>query len=304
MAFKEYRLLDRIAFGATGGPAFSTEIVTVRSGAESRVQQWAEARHRYDVGLAPRVLSEFEVIKSAFMVCQGRSDGFRYWDRTDYTVAYAESALQALSSGVYVGTAGIGYGVAGYQMRKIYSAGSSVQLRTIRKPVSGTVTVRRGGTPVTAGGGAGQYAVSLTTGIVTFNPDQSKAISSHTVGADHVLTLASAFSPNVAVGGRVYISGVTGTAADVLNGLSHQVTAVAAAVVDIATSTVGLTASGGTAYFYPQPTEAIDFQCEFDVPVRFDVDQFDAVILDRNGGTGELILQLPSVPLVELPENE
>jgi len=64
--------------------------------------------------------------------------------------------------------------------------------------------------------------------------------------------------------------------------------------------TTGLTASGGTAFYYPQSTEALDFSCEFDVPVRFCVDQFDAEIVLKQLGTYELLLEMPSVPLCEI----
>ena len=143
------------------------------------------------------------------------------------------------------------------------------------------------------------YTADALTGLLVFGADQSKAISSHTVGASHVFTLASAFSPNLLVGGRIFVTGVTGTAATVLNDLSHAITNVSSAVITTSTVTTGLTASGGTALFYPQPTEALDFSCEFNVPVRFDVDQFDAVIVDKQKG-GEFLLELPSIPLVEL----
>ena len=299
MAFIETRLLTRISFGVQGGPLFSTDVITVFSGQEQRLQNWLEARHEYELGLAPRVLSEFEEIKAAFMACKGRRDGFLYWDRADYQVALSEGYPVGLHGTEQAGAEGFGYGVPVYQLRKKYTAGAGVYYRDIQKPY-GTITLKRGGVTVAVGAGAGQYALSNTTGKVTFVADQSKSISSHTVGASHVFTLASAFSPNLAVGGRIYVTGITGTAADLLNGLSHAVTNVATAAITVSTNTAGLTASGGTAYFYPQPTETLEFSGEFSVPVRFGVDKFDATILDRNGATGELILELPSIPLIEI----
>jgi uncharacterized protein (TIGR02217 family) len=298
MAFIETRLLPCVAMGAQGGPLFSTDVVTVASGDEQRLQNWVEARHEYEIGLAARILSEFEEIKAAFLACRGRKDGFRFQDRADYLIAQADGFPKPLHGTEEVGTPGLGYGVPAYQLAKKYTAGSVAYYRDIRKPVS--ITLFRAAAPVTAGGGAGQYALSTTTGIITFVADQSRSISAHTVGADHILDLASAFSPNLAIGGRVYITGVAGTAADILNDLSHEVTAVAADIVTIATDTTGLTATGGNAFFYPQPTEALEFSGEFDVPVRFGVDKFDAVILDRRGAQGELILSLPSIPLIEI----
>jgi uncharacterized protein (TIGR02217 family) len=298
MPFLESRPLDRVAFGAQGGPSFSTDIVAVRSGQESRNRNWSQARHRYEVGLVTRPLSQFQAIRDAFMVVGGRADGFRWKDWADYTVSLAEGDPQPLHGTLQVGTAGAGYGVPSYQLRKLYTSGAGSFLRDIRKPVAGTLTLRRGGTPVTAGGLAGQYSIDNTTGVVTIQPDTVRSISSHTVGAQHVFTFGTAFSPNFVVGGRVYVTNVSGTAASVLNNLSHEIVSVSGAVVTVATSTTGLTAGSGNGYYYPQPTEALDFSCEFDVPVRFDIDQFDAVIVDRTAA--ELLLQLPSIPLVEL----
>ena len=304
MAFLEARPLDCAAMGATGGPQFSTSIVSVRSGAESRNQNWTQARHRNDIGQVARPLSEFEAIRDAFMVVGGKATGFRFKDWTDYTVTTSEGYPQPLHGTTQVGTAGSGYGTPSYQLRKLYTFASTSTARDIRKPVAGTLILLRAAVAVTAGISPGNYAINTATGIVTFVADQSRVVSSHAVGASHQFTLASAFSPNLAIGGRIYVTGVTGTAADILNNLSHEVTGVSAGVITTNTATTGLTATGGTAYFYPQPTEALRFSCEFDVPVRFDIDYFDAVVVDREGAGGELLLELPSVPLVELKIND
>lgn len=300
MAFHETRLLDCVAFGWVGGPTWLTEVVSARSGYESRNGAWAQSRHSYEIGLTARPLSQFTAIKAAYMVCGGRRDGFRWRDASDYEVDYADGDPQPIDSlGDPVGTAGAGYGTPTYQLAKKYSFASVSHYRDISKP-SGTVVIRRNGSPAAAGASPGNYALSTTTGIVTFVADQNRGISSHTPGADHQFVVASAFSPNFIVGGRVYITGVTGTAADVLNNLSHEITAVSGTTLTIATATTGLTASGGTAYLYPQPADSLDFACEFDVPVRFDTDEFRPVIVDRNGAAGELLIELPSVPLLEI----
>ena len=86
MAFLEARPLDCAKMGAVGGPQFSTSIVSVRSGAESRNRNWTEVRHRYEIGQVARPLSEFTAIRDAFMIVGGKADGFRFKDWTDYTV--------------------------------------------------------------------------------------------------------------------------------------------------------------------------------------------------------------------------
>ncbi len=299
MAFLEVRLSPLISYGARGGPGFNTDVVAVRSGYESRNANWSQTRHTYEIGLTVRKKSQFDLIRNHFMAVRGRLDGFRYKDWGDYQITTANGTLIGLHGTTQVGTAGVGYGTPTAQLAKLYATGANSYLRDIRKPVAGTLILYRGGSPITVGAGAGQYAIDTTTGIVTIVEDQSRGITSHTVGATHVFTLSTAFSPNLAVGGRIYVTTVTGTAATRLNGLSHTITNVAGAVITTSTVTTGLTATGGSAFYYPQPTEAYTFSCEFDVPVRFDVDQFDAVIVTKQFA-GELFLELPSVPLVEI----
>ena len=300
MAFIEARPLDCAKMGAQGGPQFSTSIVSVRSGAESRNKNWTEARHKYEIGQVARPLSEFTAIRDAFMIVGGRATGFRFKDWTDYTVTTAQGQPQPLHGTTHVGSSGYGYGTPSYQLKKLYAFASNYHTRNIRKPVAGTLVLLRAASPVTAGLAAGNYAIDTATGIITFVADQNRVISSHVIGAAHQFHLASAFSPNLVAAGRIFVTGVTGTAATVLNDLSHAVTVASSGTITTSTDTTGLTASGGTAYYYPQPTEVLAFSCEFDVPVRFDIDYFDAVVVDRQGSGGELLLELPSVPLVEI----
>ena len=297
MAFNETASLpDCIALGAVGGPMFATDVVVVRAGHESRNANWSQSRRRYDIQTGVKYKADFQAVADVFHAVGGRLDGFRFKDWADFEVTISNGALMASVSSVLSGTAGTGYGYPTLQLVKKYTAGSSTHNREIRKPV--TVTLYRNGTPVTVGGGAGQATVDLTTGLVTFTADQSKSISSHLPSASHVFTLASAFSPNMVAGGRIYVTGVAGTAATLLNGLSHLITNVASAVITTSTVTTGLTASGGTAFYLPQPADLLTWEGEFDVPVRFDSDELQAVIQDKTG-SGELLMTAP-INLIEL----
>lgn len=302
--FHEQRFLDCVKFGASGGPTFNTSVVAVLSGGESRNGNWSIARHRWEIGMSARIQSEFMAIKTTYMLCYGRLIGFRWKDWTDYQATNAQGFLRGLLAGQAVGSQGFGYGLPVYQIHKQYTLASLATYRRILKLVSGTVTVRRNGSPVTLGIGAGNIAVDLNTGQVTFVADQSRGISAHTPAAAHIFTVSSDFSPNFVTGGRIYVTGVTGTAADLLNGKSHAITNVSGSVITTSTNTSGLTASGGTAFYYPQPTDALSASFEFDIPVRFDTDEFNGVVLDRNGAGGELIIELPSIALVELKDGE
>ena len=302
MAFHESRFLDCVKFGASGGPTFNTSVVAVLSGRESRNGNWSVTRHRFEIGMSARVQSEFEAIKTAYLVCLGKLYGFRWKDRSDYIATATQGALQGLVDSDPAGSFGYGHGLPTYQLHKQYLTGALAYYRRILKPVSGTVVVKRNGSTVTVGGSPGNIGISTTAGTVTFIPDQVRSITSHTIGSGHVFTLASAFSPNLAIGGRIFVQSVIGTAADILNDQSHEITNVSAGVITTNTNTAGLTASGGAAYYMPQPTDTLTAAFEFDIPVRFDTDEFHGVILDRNGAGGELIIELPSVQLVELKD--
>lgn len=298
MAHHAQRLLACIdmGFGWQGGPSFLTGLVATRGGFESRNRYWQVARFKYEIGLVARVVSEFAAIKSAFMVCGGRADTFLFRDSTDYEAGVSNGALRGVLDDAYVSTA-VGYGIPVYQFTKGYTFASTTYYRPIMVP---TGTVYRGGSPVTVGASPGNIAIAG--GEATFVADQSRGISSHTVGASHIFTLGSAFSPNLAMGGRIYVTGVTGTAADLLNDKSHAITNVSSAVITTSTNTTGLTATGGTAYYYPQPTESLTWAGTFDLKVRFDTDEIMPTVINRNGRNGELLIELPSVPLVEVRE--
>lgn len=290
---------DCIALGAKRKRITSTQIVTLASGLEITNRNWSQKLRQYDIGSAVRTTADYDIILRWFEALDGPADGFRFKDWSDFQATSAVGLLQPVLSGVRVGTAGGGFGVATYQLVKRYAVGSKSSDRDIRKPVSGTTAVRRNAGAVTVGAGAGQIAIDTTTGLITFAADQTRSVSSHTVGASHVFTLASAFSPNLAIGGRLWVTGVTGTAASLLNSTPLQITNVAAAVVTVAVNTTGLTATGGTASFFPQPNEPLDWAGDFDVPVRFASDELDDIIIERSG-TDSFFLDASSILLREI----
>ena len=303
MAFIETPSFPAIlARGLTCGPAFSTRVIVARSGREQRNANWSRIRWRADAASAVRTGADFAALEEFFYAMAGRLHGFRVRDPGDYTHDAAGGApilIPLDASYDATGSAGYGYGVPVYQLAKQYAAGSLAHNRWIEKPAASGVALTRAAVAVTLGASAGNAAIASTTGRVTFVADQSKSISTHTPGADHVLGLASAFSPQPSVGDRVYVSGCAGADAATLNNLSHEITGVSSANVTIATATTGLTITGGTAYLYPQPDEALAWTGTFDVPCRFDIDQLDRQMITRQV-SGEYLMQALSIPLVEI----
>ena len=152
MAFVEApRFPDTIAYGAVGGPEWSTDIIMSQGGHEQRNRNWAHARAKYQVGQVNRSRSETQDLIAFFRaVAFGRFNAFRFKDYTDYTFTNVP-----LGTGNAVATQ--------FQLLKRYTLGAYSLDRPLYKPVSGTVTCALNGTP-TAG-----FTVSLTTGMVTFS---------------------------------------------------------------------------------------------------------------------------------------
>lgn len=290
MAFLETpKFPDRIAYSTAGGPEFSTDVIQIASGAELRNANWSNALMRYDVAHTAKTQSELDELMAFFRNRRGKAEGFRFKDFTDYSVTASTGILDS----------GVGDGLPTYQLNKRYTTGAETQDRKIVKPVS--ATVYRGGVEVTVGAAAGNIALDTTTGIVTFVSDNTKAITAITPGATTIITITAA-QAELIQGDKVYISGVGGTIGAALNGLTHTITSKTNPTdltFTIATNTTGLVwTSGGSCYAYPQASETLTWAGTFDVPVRFDVDAFNASII--SGPDANRIYSLDALPLVEL----
>jgi uncharacterized protein (TIGR02217 family) len=148
--FHEVRFPDNIAYGATGGPEFATTVVATGAGHEKRNVNWSEARGRWDVASGLKTQAQLDELIAFFRARKGKAYGFRFKDWTDYK-----------ATGQLIGT-GDG-AIKTFQLVKHYPSGSVVEVRTITKPVSGTVHIYKDGVEQLSG-----WSVDVTTGIVTF----------------------------------------------------------------------------------------------------------------------------------------
>lgn len=276
-----------VSFGALSKPRYKTNSIPLASGYKSRNIEWAQGLHSFDFSHNALTPPQHEELLNFFHALQGAGHQFRVKDYSDFATTVSNGLLVPLtgaSANSTVGTVGVGYGVPSYLASKVYTAGALSTVRWLQKLVSGSATVYRGGVAVTVGASPGNIAISTTTGKATFVADQNRAAVSHTVGASHQITFTSAFSPNFSVGQRIYLSGITGTAATALNDKSHAITGVSSATITIGTSTTGLTAANGSGYFYPQASEALKIVCEFDVPCVFSSDEAGFEIIEKSRG--------------------
>jgi len=149
--FHEVRFPDNIAYGATGGPEFATTVVVTGAGHEQRNVNWAEARGRWDVGSGLKNQQQLDELIAFFRAREGRAYGFRFKDWTDYT-----ATGQLLGTGDGVQTQ--------FQLVKRYPSGSVIEVRTVSKPVAGTVRIYKDGVEQLSG-----WSVNVTTGLITFS---------------------------------------------------------------------------------------------------------------------------------------
>ena len=136
-----------VARGATGGPSFSTSVVTLGSGAEQRNILWANSRGKWNISTGIRSREEMLAVIGHFHVVKGRGYSFRFKDWNDFDAA--DQAMVQITPTVW-------------QIVKRYNRSGYEHVRTITKPVTGSVTVKIAGSPVTPA------AIDTQTGRITF----------------------------------------------------------------------------------------------------------------------------------------
>jgi len=272
-AFAEILLDVGRDYSVVGGPEFSTNIVATAAGLEQRNQNWETARGRWQLGERHIKKAAKDALQAFFRARRGSLQGFRFRDWTDFEVT------------------GEGFDPAGerdVQLVKTYDDGSGYDyVRTITKPRASTVALTRAGAPY------GYASVDEATGILTLNPDSE-------------VTIQYAYAENPARMNTVQPHGFTTGQTIHLRGLLGYwapLTDTAYVITDAGTNDFTLDGVDGTVYtsapqsayagLYPQG-ETLYWSGEFDVPARFDSDQFRAEFV-----TAELFL-LESLPLVEL----
>ena len=166
----EARFPDSVSRGATGGDSFLTQVSTLPNGNEQRVARRSTALGRWTISFANRDKTLFQSLRNWFLAVKGQFSSFRYKDWEDFESDIQQSCSPALGTGA----------VVAFQLIKTYtvSAPLTSYVRTITKPVSGTVSVYDNGVLVNPV----NYAVSTTTGIVTFGV---APIAGHTIKATY-----------------------------------------------------------------------------------------------------------------------
>lgn len=158
MAFDDIRFPTSVSRGASGGPERRTDIVVLGSGAEERNSRWADSRRRYNAGFGIKSLNDLHDVVGFFEERRGRLHGFRWKDHMDFRSGAPQSAISANDQVIGTGNGSN----ASFQLVKSYGTGVRDYVRTVSKPVAGTVIVMVAGSPVTG------FVVDTLTGLVTF----------------------------------------------------------------------------------------------------------------------------------------
>jgi len=159
MAFHEIRFPDNISRGARGGPERRTQIVELASGDEERNASWANSRRRYDAAYGIRRADDLAAVVAFFEARNGRLYGFRWKDWGDYKSCLPSGTPAAIDQAI-----GTGDGTTSvFQLVKAYTSGAQTWVRSITKPVAGTVAVALDGVVQASG-----WSVDATTGQITF----------------------------------------------------------------------------------------------------------------------------------------
>ena len=159
MAFHEIRFPDNISRGARGGPERRTQVVELASGDEERNASWANSRRRYDVAYGIRRSDDLAAVVAFFEARNGRLFGFRYKDWADYKSNLPSQAITPTDQQIGTGTGSL----KTFQLDKRYTSGAQTWVRTIAKPVAGTVRVALGTVEQVT-----DWTLDSATGVVTF----------------------------------------------------------------------------------------------------------------------------------------
>jgi len=290
MGFLTVRFPDTV--DAVGGPTFSTTVTGFISGVEIRNQNRATSRHRYNVSSDFREAATSKLLDAFFRKARGRAHAFRFKDWADFELATTDSDLVAT-------------GLNTWQIYKVYGADEPTfqESRKITKPVNGTVAVYKTATPITAGAGAGQWALNYSTGVFTFvDRDATRSVTgAWTVGATTTVTLTGAIA-GAQIGDQLYFTGVTGASASLINNVRLTITNIATATYTFSFVSTGyvFTSGTGTAHWIYKETEDLLVSCEFDVPVRFDFDEKRADLVSRDA-SGAMVINWNNIDLIEVP---
>lgn len=126
--FIDVQFPPKIAYGATGGPEYSTIVNTADNGEEQRSPRWSYPLARYNVTHSLRSQADLEELLAFFRLVQGRLNSFRFKDYSDHT---CPRTLLGVGDGTQTT----------FLLRKGYSYQGFTTWRRIKLPIAASVKV-------------------------------------------------------------------------------------------------------------------------------------------------------------------
>ena len=260
--FLEEVLYSTVKYGSSWQDEYNVNVVETSGGQEYRSLTHPFPKRTFTLDFELATADMWPNILDLYHRAHGTYAGFRAWcidedssNGSTGTPTAFDQSMGLVSTGVYelrkyYGLSGTA-GAAGYPYRKI------------KKPQSGTTLVGVGVTAIRSA----DWSVSTTTGLVTFNADQTKAVTNITKASQAVITLGSGHG--LVANQSVHISTVSGMTQ--INGQRALITATDATTitVEINSTSYGTYTSGGVVHTRPQTGETVTTGFRFHFPVRF-----------------------------------
>ena len=291
-----------VAAGIRGKNRRSNNRVTSTNGQMQINVQSDRTLRQFELGVVPLTLAQWAQIEALHEVTEGGAFGFLLSDPKDHTTQAGQGYLQAADGQLLLGTVGQGYGVPTYRLIKRYTIVTTSRFKDrLITRLQPDLQVQKNGVNLSAGSGPNQYSVS-STGVATIHEDASAYLDSATVGATTTLDFGGGnFASLFAVGGRIWLQGVSGTASTVLADQAHEILSISGNSMVINTATTGLTLTGALAKRYPQPSDSLTWHGQFYVPVHFMDDDIDWEMVLAGNDESRLVAG-PNVVLQEVRE--
>lgn len=260
--FLEERLSDLIRYGSSWTEDFAVESGESANGDSFRslIHPWP--KRTFDISYMLDNARLWSELVNVYMRAHGTFAGFRARCFDEWSTNGDRGAPTAFDQPLAVVSAGVSY-----RLQKRYgtdkAAGASgYPVRTIRKPVAGTVKFGIGGREIRSA----DWSVDTTTGVITCAADNTYAITGVSKASQAVISLGSY---SIQIGESFHVSGVAGMTQ--INGLRGTVVAKGLGYItlDIDSSAFSTYTSGGVIHRRPQTGETVTGGCEFDFPVRF-----------------------------------
>lgn len=285
--FLEEQLPVSIKMGATYGDEYEVEITQTKSGGEYRRLIHPFPVRHYNLGYIAMNSDLWAKVLSLYHRAYGMFAGFRVKAMDDFSTNGNTGVPTATDQTMLLVSAGV------YQLQKAYGSGGTplpigLPVRTIYKPVNGTVKVGVSGATIASTG----YSVDNTTGLVTFNTNKTASVTGITKAAAAVISCAG---HTFVAGEYVYLSGITVgmTQINAKRLLINSVSAGVSITVAINSTAFSTWSAGGVLNTRPQTGEAVTAGCYFDLPFRFN-SRIDITHLSSD------VRDAPNIDIVEL----